>query len=270
MPTAEIYKQARIERLWVARLRELFGDEIFQHIIRRILKGDSIREIALYCHNTKPEFAVETYRKWVRALEQQANGPIAQYREQDHAQKAIDEFNRLKAKPNSLVSRLEPDPPSYEVMARLHRNVNKETRKLNTAAALQYLWFCGQKRLDKIMEIEERLPHRNGHQALLVLNKIAANLMRYELGISVLARRGMDGDTLDMEEIDKEVRQLSKFDDVDKNLIHNLQQRFVKLIADEKETNGSTARLESNASTAERIEQTDMPGTDGEPKPSST
>jgi hypothetical protein len=86
--------------------------------------GESVREIALYCHNINPQYSDHYYRKWLRALEQQADGPIAKYREQDHAQKAIEEFNKLKTKPDSLVAKLEPEPPSYEVMRRLHRNVN--------------------------------------------------------------------------------------------------------------------------------------------------
>jgi hypothetical protein len=267
MPTAEIYKQAKIERLWIARLREL-GNDVFQNILQRILKGDALREISFYCHSVNPQYSPETYRKWLRALERQADGPISRYREQDHAAKAIEEFNKQKAKPDSLVNRLQPEPPSYEVMRRLHRNVNKETKKLNTGKVLQYLWYAGQKRLDRMMDIEDSMGMQlpNGHKSLEVLNKIAGTFLRYELGMAILKRS--DGEPIDINGLDPEAQKLTKLDDVDTNLLHNLRQRFVKMMAEESDE--PTTGLESNAGTAEATEHTDMPRTDSEPKPSST
>jgi len=235
MPTAEIYTKAKLERIYVARLRELFGNEVFQHIIERILKGDSVREIALYCHNNNPQYSDHYYRKWLRALKQQADGPIAKYREQDHAQKTIDEFNKQKAKPNSLVAKTDIEPPSYEVIRRLQRNVTKETKKLNAGSVLQYLWFAAQKRLDKALDTEDRVGVQlpGGQKSLEIANKIATNFIRYEFGAAKF-RRG-DGDVIDINELDPEAQKISKFNDVDKNLLHNLRQRFVKMIAEEPE-----------------------------------
>jgi hypothetical protein len=255
VPTAEIYNKTKLERLYVARLRELFGNEVFQNIIERILKGDSVREIALYCHKIKPQYSDHYYRKWLRALKQQADGPIAKYREQDHAQKAIEEFNKLKAKPNSLVAKTEIEAPSYEVMRRLHRNVNKETRKNNVNKALQYLWYAGQKRLDRMMDIEDNMGVQlpNGHKSLEVLNKIVGTMLRYELGVAGL-KRG-DGEVIDINELDPEAQKISKLNDVDKNLLHNLRQRFVKMIAEEPDE-FKTKGLEPNGEAGETTERT--------------
>lgn len=266
MPTAEIYTKAKLERIYVARLRELFGNEVFQHIIERILKGDSVREIALYCHNIIPQYSDHYYRKWLRALKQQADGPIAKYREQDHAQKTIDEFNKQKAKPDSLVAKTGIEPPSYEVMRRLHRNVNKETRKLNAGSVLQYLWFAAQKRLDKALDTEDRVGVQlpGGQKSLEIANKIATNFIRYEFGAAKF-KRG-DGDVIDINELDPEAQKISKFNDVDKNLLHNLRQRFVKMIAEEADEL-TTEGLESNGGAEETTERTDTPENSREPKP---
>jgi hypothetical protein len=265
MPTAEIYTKAKLERIYVARLRELFGNEVFQHIIERILKGDSVREIALYCHNINPQYSDHYYRKWLHALEQQADGPIAKYREQDHAQKAIEEFNKLKTKPDSLVAKLEPEPPSYEVMRRLHRNVNKETKKLNTGKVLQYLWYAGQKRLDRMMDNEDQAGVQvpNGYKSLEVLNKIAGTFLRYELGTAVV-KRG-EGETLDVNELDPEAQKIAKFNDVDKNLLHNLRQRFIEMIAEDPDELTAEG-LESNGETKETTEPTNTPKDSHEPE----
>jgi hypothetical protein len=254
VPTAEIYTKAKLERIYVARLRELFGNEVFQHIIERILRGDSVREIALYCHNIKPQYSDHYYRKWLRALKQQADGPIAKYREQDHAQKAIEEFNKLKTKPDSLVAKMEIEAPSYEVMRRLHRNVNKETKRLNSGSVLQYLWFAAQKRMDKAMDLEDRMGVQlpSGQKSLELANKIATNFIRFEFGVAKFKRS--EGEVIDINELDPEAQKISKLNDVDKNLLHNLRQRFLKMIAEEPDEFKAKG-LEPNGAAEETTER---------------
>lgn len=70
MATTQIYVQAKKERIWVAKLREM-PEGVFDLLIKRIAQGDSIRQIAKYCQTVRPEIAFETYREWLHALASQ-------------------------------------------------------------------------------------------------------------------------------------------------------------------------------------------------------
>jgi hypothetical protein len=155
-------------------------------------------------------------------------------------------------------------------MRRLHRNVNKETKRLNTGMMIQYLWYAAQKRLDKMMDLEERMGVQmpNGYKNIAVLNKIAETSLRYELGMSILMRKSGEGSVLDINTLDPAAQEFSKLDDVDRNIIHNLRQRFVKMIAEE--ANESTTGLEPNAGTAEATREANSSGPDSESKSPST
>jgi hypothetical protein len=46
--TTEIYVQAKKERIWVSKLREM-PEGVFELLIKRIAQGDSLRDVAKYC-----------------------------------------------------------------------------------------------------------------------------------------------------------------------------------------------------------------------------
>ena len=104
------------------------------------------------------------------------------------------------------------------------------------------------------MDIEDNtgVQLSNGHKSLEVLNKIVGTMLRYELGVAGL-KRG-DGDVIDINELDPEAQKIAKFNDVDKNLLHNLRQRFVKMIAEES-NELTTEGLESNGEAEETTER---------------
>jgi hypothetical protein len=105
---------------------------------------------------------------------------------------------------------------------------------------LKFLWIAGQKRLDKMMEFEERsgLPYPNGHKTFGELTKVAALHMQFEFRASVLKRN--DGLDIDISQLDPIAQEFAQLSDVDRNIMHNLQRRFVKLIAEDPDDDGST------------------------------
>jgi hypothetical protein len=62
-------------------------------------------------------------------------------------------------------------------------------------------------------------------------------------------KRG-DGEVIDINELDPEAQKIAKLNDVDKNLLHNLHQRFVKMIAEEPDEL-TTKGLEPNGEAEE-------------------
>jgi hypothetical protein len=75
--TTQIYVQAKNERIWVSKLREM-PEGVFDLLIKHIAQGDSIRQVAKYCQTVKPEIAFETYRKWLQALSKLVAGYVAE------------------------------------------------------------------------------------------------------------------------------------------------------------------------------------------------
>ena len=53
MATAEIYVHAKKEHIWISKLREM-PEGVFDTLVARIAKGDSLREISKYCASVKP------------------------------------------------------------------------------------------------------------------------------------------------------------------------------------------------------------------------
>jgi hypothetical protein len=140
------------------------GQEIFEHVIHRMLKGDSMRELALYCHRVSSNYLPEPYRKWLRVLQ---HNSLSERREQDASQMAINAFNTAKAALRSATrEEIIPDGPSDTSLRWLKRNVTKEWKSVDT---------------------------------------------------------------------ETEAQEFAKLDDVDRNLIHQLRKRFVKMVAEEIE-----------------------------------
>jgi hypothetical protein len=73
--------------------------------------------------------------------------------------------------------------------------------------------------------------------------------MQFEYRLKVLKIN--DGNDIDVSQLDPAAQQFAKLSDVDRNIIHNLQRRFVKLITEDPEYDASTLEgLEFNEEAA--------------------
>jgi hypothetical protein len=227
----EIYVKSKTDRMWISKLKNELGDEIFQHVVHRMLKGDSMRELALYCHRVNSNYLPETYRKWLRVLQ---HNSLSERRERDASQIAINAFNTAKAALRSETREEKiPDGPSDTSLRWLKRNVTKEWKSIDTENMLKFSWIQAQQTADKLMDLGNRsgLPHPDIFKALAELRKIAVAHMQFEFRVKLLKRN--DGDPIDISTMDPDVQEFAKLDDVDRNLIHQLRKRFVKMVAEE-------------------------------------
>src|ERR1700724_2206615 len=69
---------------------------VFNTLVARLAKGDSIREIAKYCERIRPEIAFETYRKWLQVLKRTVMEDAADQEAVAAGQRAIDIFHKRK------------------------------------------------------------------------------------------------------------------------------------------------------------------------------
>lgn len=174
--------------MWISKLKSELGDEIFEHLIHRMLEGDSMRELALYCHRVNSNYLPETYRKWLRVLE---HNSVSERRERDASQAAINAFNTAKATLRTA-TRMEivPDGPSGASLRWLKRNVTKEWKSVDTENMLKFSWIQTQRTVEKLADFGNRsgLPHPDIYKGLAELRKIAIAHMQFEFRVKLLKR----------------------------------------------------------------------------------
>jgi hypothetical protein len=245
--TTEIYVQAKKERIWVSKLREM-PEGVFDLLIKRIAQGDSIRQIAKYCQTVKPEIAFETYRKWLQALSKLVAGYVAENEAAVAGQKAIDVYHKNKEKERQEIESQQVDePPTLHEAEVVKANITAVLRNLELSDLLKDAWFIQHRRIRKMVAIEEKLGFSlpDGPKNVDSLAKILELIMKHELRTSLLMRKGAAVPaTFDIEKLSPVAQKVAQLDDVDRNLIQQLSQRFVDFMegkADGPETEGVAA-----------------------------
>jgi hypothetical protein len=122
MSLPEMHVRAKADRIWILRLKSELGPEIFEHVISLMLKGNSVRDTAIYCHKVNSKYQPETYRKWLRILDRNT---VSQRREENLTQQAIHASNTAREKTRIPAAPTEPEAPSEEGYRWLKRNVTK-------------------------------------------------------------------------------------------------------------------------------------------------
>ena len=206
-----------------------------------MLKGDSIRTLAQYCYHLNGNNSYYTYRRWLQILDRNT---VSQRREETVTQKAIQAFNTAKAAFVKPPKEIKPDGPSDCNLRWLKRNVTKEWKHIDTENMLKFLWIQGQQLVKETMEFGKRegSPHPDAAKNLNALTKIAVAHMAYEFRIKIL-KRG-DGEPIDISSMSPDVQEFAKLDDIDRNLIHQLRKRFVKMVSEEIEDRTTPEGLE--------------------------
>jgi hypothetical protein len=258
MSLPEMHVRAKADRIWILRLKSELGPEIFEHVISLMLKGNSVRDIAIYCHKVNSKYQPETYRKWLRILDR--NTIMSQRREENLTQQATHAFNTAQAKTKSPSAPEEPEAPSEEGYRWLKRNVTKAYKNIDTENMLKFLWIMGQRRLDEVMEFEKRtgMPYPNAHKTFGELTKVAVAHMQFEHRLKTL--KISDGNDIDVSQLDPVAQGFAQLSDVDRNIIHNLRRRFVKIMAEDPEYNGSALEgLEFTETGTTESKQIDKP-----------
>jgi len=240
--TTQIYVQAKKERIWVAKLREM-PEGVFDLLIKRIAQGDSIRQIAKYCQTVRPEIAFETYRKWLQALSKLVAGYVAENEVAVAGQKAIDAYHKNKEKEGQeLQSQQVDEPPTLHEAEVVKANITGVLRNLELSDLLRDAWFIQHRRIRKLVEIEEKLGYSlsDGPKNIDSLGYILSLMMKHEADTNEILRKG-GGRTVDIqiEKLSPVALKVAKLDAVDRNLIQQLSHRFVDMM--EGKFDGATA-----------------------------
>jgi hypothetical protein len=247
--TTEIYVQAKKERIWVSRLREM-PEDVFDTLVARIAKGDSIREIAKYCQCIRPGIAYETYRKWLQALKRQVVEDAADQAAVAAGQRAIDIFHKRKEQERlELEAQQRRGPITLDEAETVKANITAVLRNMELSDLLRDAWFIQHRRVRKLVEIEEKLGYSldNGPKNIDSLGYILSLMMKHEADTNEALHKSPSD--IQMEKLSPVALKVAKLDTVDRNLIQQLSQRFVDMMegkVDEPETetvaaNGSEA-----------------------------
>jgi hypothetical protein len=250
--TTQIYVQAKKERIWVAKLREM-PEGVFDLLIKRIAQGDSIRQIAKYCQTVKPEIAFETYRKWLQALSKLVARYVAENEAAVTGQRAIDIYHKQKEKERrEIESQRVEEPPTLHEAEVVKANITAVLRNMELSDLLRDAWFIQHRHIRKLVAIEEKLGFSlpDGQKNLDSLTKILELIMKHELGTSLLMRKGAAVPAaFDIEKLSPVALKVGELDAVDRNIIQQLSHRFAKMV--ERKTSGAkTEGMAANGSEA--------------------
>jgi hypothetical protein len=250
--TAGIYLQAKKERIWISKLREM-PEGVFDTLVARIAKGDSLREIAKYCATVKPDVSFNTYRKWIASLAK----VVSQYAADQEAiavgQRAIDVWHKRKEQERlELEAQQSHGPITLDEAETVKANITAVLRDMEISDLLRDAWFIQHRRIRKLVEIEEKLGYglSDGPKNIDSLGYILSLMMKHEVDTQEILRKG-GGKTTDiqMEKLSPVALKVGELDAVDRNIIQQLSHRFAKMV--ERKTSGAaTEGMAANASEA--------------------
>ena len=252
MAITQIYVQAKKERIWVSKLREM-PEGVFDLLIKRIAQGDSIRQIAKYCQTVRPEIAFETYRKWLQALARTVSQYAADQAAVVAGQRAIDIFHKRKEEERlELEAQQKRGPITLDEAETVKANITAVLRDMEISDLLRDAWFMQHRRIRKLMEIEEKLGYSlsDGQKNIDSLGYILSLMMKHEADTNEILRKG-GGRTVDiqMEKLSPVALKVGELDAVDRNIIQQLSHRFAKMV--ERKTSGAkTEGMAANGSEA--------------------
>jgi hypothetical protein len=231
--TNEIYVQAKKERIWVSKLREM-PEGVFDLLIQRIAKGDSIRQIAKYCQTVRPKIAFETYRKWLQALSKLVAGYVAENEAAVAGQRAIDIYHKQKQKERQEIeSHQVEEPPTVHEAELVKANITTVLRNMALSDLFRDAWFIQHRRITKMVAIEEKLGFSlpEGPKNIDALATILGLIMKHELGTTSLVRKGVGVRAhFEMEKLSPVAQEVAQLDDVDRNLIQQLSHKWLEMI----------------------------------------
>lgn len=233
------------ERSSIERLREL-PPGVFDLVVKRIAKGDALTQIAKYLHTIQPDFAEETFRKWLHDLAKRVRQFLAEETNIDDVAKTIEDFSTANTEAASpAVGR--PPGPSAGGIQRLKATVKRACEDINAEMMLRYSWAIQQKRVDKMVDLEGRLgvvlPAL--HKEIDTLKGIAEALTKLEMGTALMKRKGggiPDLPPIKPPEPDSLAERVSQLDIVDRNLLRTAATQVTDLIRERAKRQADEAR----------------------------
>ena len=215
--------QAR-EHLWISKLRR-FPDGLFERAVNKLVSGLGPSAVAQWLVESRPEspefknLKFSSYKKYLCVLNLRLKSEMCGVERRDVgelARQAVQaEFERQKqAVMNGEAAKVQPIKHIWNV-------VTKTARELDAELALKYSFMTQVARVETMRAAEVKMPSliltADGHQQIVVLKDIAAELVKLELKSS--RARDKNGRFLPKIEQPKvETPETSKLAPVDENL----------------------------------------------------
>jgi hypothetical protein len=195
-------------------------------MVKRLVNGHSVRTVARWLADIKPAgecfgLSFWTFRKYIDAFVPSLRAQVASVR-----QAASQRSRKTRAVLKGFDEVQLPDPvPLEPPNHRVSRVVTKAVREMEAHAALKYAFVTQMERVEEMRAQEKLHPDLiitgDGHKSLAVLNDIAAEILKWELGNKIMRStaaitappRAQDipPDSLDS--------RVAKLDPVDRNLV---------------------------------------------------
>jgi hypothetical protein len=132
---------------------------------------------------------------------------------------------------------LETQQVEKELSARevkqLKANITRAIMDINSAELIRDAWLMQRRRVERMAAIEEKLGYvlPDSHKQMDSLSKIIELVLKHELGIALLTRKGADVPaSLEIDKLSPAAQAVGALDTVDRNLIQQLSHRFMDLM----------------------------------------
>ena len=264
-----VTSEKRYDLLFITRLQRV---PCYNEILRHLTQGQSVRSLAAWLTDQRIEGPAGRWsrRYWEKLLQPLDRQVVAA---KERAQRAARRQSR------------HPQPPSVETMTQtlaevinpqhmvqrsltnrvgtVWKEVDQALDAITAERVLKCAFMLQQKRIDGIMELEEKLKLvlPEGNKALEVLRKIGGELTRNEA-----FRKGLPpDDTVTPPPQSDLSRRLAEMDPVDRNLFRSASLKIITMIQEEQSGRSATDGLEPDASgTASSPEQGTEPDVHGD------
>ena len=220
----QILLEAKRERLTLRELRKL-PPAIYDEVVRRIVSGDSSRAIARWLHCIRPNTSAERWRKRLAVLAREVGRVQLNNSNLSRTQKEINAFNEAIKKAKAEINHpvLRPQPGTVE---QLEAIVTKAVTQIHGEQMLRYTWMVAQKRVDRMVELEQRtnLIFPDGYRNVAVLCEIAQAMLKAEQTRQIASNVA--------ENISPVAKEMAAFDEVDRNLIRQAYSKVIEMSGD--------------------------------------
>jgi hypothetical protein len=174
----------------IATLKTL-PPEIFEQMVKRLVNGHSVRTVARWLADIKPAGeccgrSFWTFRKYIDAFVPSLRAQVASVR-----QAASQRSRKTRAVLKGFDEVQLPDPvPLEPPNRRVSRVVTKAVREMEAHTALKYAFVTQMERVEEMRAQEKLHPDLiitgDGHKSIAVLNDIAAEILKWELGNKIM------------------------------------------------------------------------------------
>ncbi len=249
----------RRDLLLIRRLEQL---NCYETIVRKLAAGETAVSVAKWALNLRVEdctfakWSFFTWRTAITALAKQVKRARFEVVGDPGKEPAVEAVAQRYEELKSVMENEDADPIP-QAARKVWELVKQNVKSLNAEVAIKYAFVVQQARVEKIVAQENKLgllmPDA-GTRAIVALKDIISEMRKYEIGERYLSGKGGEmpyGGPVQGGVVPHEPSLLavgmSKFGEVDQNLMTQIGVKFIEMIQEEASGRFKAGRLESDA-----------------------